>query len=290
MDSPQGITRVILVVLDGLRADAITSLPLPSLASTAAGGSHTLAGVTVEPSLTAAALTSLFTGVPPQLHGIRHEQRLIPRSGQRLTPLPGLLRDHGYRMQGFMAALPPGFGTVGAVLAARLGAKARFAGHDAESILAEARPTLERDARGVTFLHWPDADLAGHACGWMSAEYCRAADRLDRAFDRLLDLTSALDDPATVIVACADHGGGGDNSHHHDSRHPLDTTIPVIVAGGQVIRNELPSGTSLLDVAATIPWILGIRPPAHWSGRPLHHAFAPVRRPQRTGLTAVAAA
>ena len=53
----------------------------PSIAAVAAGGAHTLEGVTVEPSVTAAALTSLFTGVGPEVHGIRSERRLIPRPG-----------------------------------------------------------------------------------------------------------------------------------------------------------------------------------------------------------------
>lgn len=290
MVSPRGISRVILVVLDGLRPDAIASLPLPSLAAVAAAGAHTLSGVTVEPSLTAAALASLLTGVTPCIHGIRHERRLVPSPGQRLTPLPGLLHDHGLRMHGFMAALPRGFGALGTRLAARLGIAATFAGSDAEAILQVALPTLQRMQRGVAFMHWPDADMAGHAHGWMSPQYCGAAARLDRAFERLIDATEALTDPGTVVIACADHGGGGLAANDHHSCHPLDVTIPIIVAGGQVIRTELPPGSSLLDVTASVPWVLGIQPPTQWMGRPLREAFLPAPQPARARFLADAAA
>jgi predicted AlkP superfamily pyrophosphatase or phosphodiesterase len=279
MQAPHGITRVILVVLDGLRPDAIATLPLPTLGAVAAGGAHTLAASTVEPSLTAAALTSLFTGVTPAVHGIRSEHALIPRPGQRLTLLPRLLHDHGYRMFGFMAALPHGFRTLGTRIAARLGAAAAFAGQDADSILDEALPTLERVQRGVVFLHWPDADAAGHAHGWMSREYLTAARRLDGAFERLIDATAVLTDPGTVLVAMADHGGGGTCEKDHHSNHPLDLTIPIVIAGGQVTRILLPASASLLDVTSTVPWVLGIDPPNQWMGRPLREAFVPVADP-----------
>jgi predicted AlkP superfamily pyrophosphatase or phosphodiesterase len=290
MQPPHGITRVILVVLDGLRPDAIAALPLPAVGAVAAAGAHTLAATTVEPSLTAAALTSLMTGVSPAIHGIRSERALIPRPGQRLTLLPQLLQDHGYRTYGFMAALPPGFRTIGTRMAARMSAAVTFAGRDAAGILDHALPTIDRIQRGMMFLHWPDADLAGHAHGWMSDEYTAAAQRIDHAFERLIDASGALHDPGTVVIALADHGGGGTASHDHHSSHPLDLTIPIVIAGGQVSRTVLPPGASLLDVTATVPWCLGIAPPVGWMGRPLREAFAPARELTGSQVVAQAAA
>jgi predicted AlkP superfamily pyrophosphatase or phosphodiesterase len=290
MQAPHGITRVILVVLDGLRPDAIAALPLPALGAVAAAGAHTLTATTVVPSVTAAALTSLFTGVSPAVHGIRSERALIPRPGQRLTLLPRLLHDHGYRTFGYMAALPLGFQTIGTRLAARLGAAVAFGGHAAHGILDRALPTLERIRRGVVFLHWPDADTAGHAHGWMSREYRTAAQRLDAAFERLIDVTGALKDPETVVIALADHGGGGDAENDHHSNHQLDLTIPIVLAGGQVARTTLSAGASLLDVTSTVPWALGIDPPSSWMGRPLREAFAQAREENGSPLVGQAAA
>lgn len=273
MSAPVGINRVILVVLDGLRPDLITSSWLPCLHALAQRGAHTFAGTTVQPSVTAAALASLFTGVSPEVHGIVGETSLRPRLGHRLTLLPRALARAGIPMAGHMRGLPWGTRTIGTLLAAQLGMRTTFGGDDAEEILDRALPALRAAHRGVTYLHWPDADLAGHAWGWMSPHYRAAARRLDAAMVRLLEVSGVLDDPSTVLIALADHGGGGQRADDHDSPHPHDVTIPILMAGGQVQRGALPAGSSPLDVCATVPWLFGLEPPAAWSGRPLREAF-----------------
>ncbi len=209
MPALQGVSRVIVVVLDGLRPDAVERFALPHLGSLLHTSAHTLVGRTVEPSTTAAALTSLFTGVPPGVHGIRSEHGFLPSLGKRLTLLPRLLARHRLPMAGYMRSLPFGFRTIGSTIAARLGVRATFAGHDAAGILAAAHRGLTEVRRGVLYLHWPDADLAGHAHGWMSAGYARAAMQLDHAVGRLLAETAVLADPTSVVIVLADQGGGG---------------------------------------------------------------------------------
>jgi hypothetical protein len=272
----QGISRVIVVVLDGLRPDAITRFALPHLGSLVDATAHTLAGRTVAPSTTAAALSSLFTGVAPEVHGIRNEHGFLPSLGKRLTLLPKVLAAHRLPVRGYMRALPFGFRAIGSTVAARLGVRARFAGHDAAGILEAARADLATTTRGVLYLHWPDADIAGHADGWMSAGYARATERLDHAVGRLVAATGVLEDPASAVILLSDHGGGGAVADDHDSDHPHDRTIPILIGGGRVVPGRLLAGTSPLDVCATIPWMLGIMPPSPWQGRPLREAFGAI--------------
>ncbi len=278
MSAPSGVERVILVVLDGLRPDLITPTWLPCLSALAATGSHTFAGTTVQPSVTAAALASLFTGVEPAVHGIVGETTLRPRLGHRLTLLPRALARGSVPMVGHMRALPWGTRTLGTLLAAQLGMRTIFGGDDAEGILERALPTVRAAKRGVTYLHWPDADLAGHAWGWMSPHYRAAARNLDAAMARLLEASGVLDDPAAVLIALADHGGGGQRLDDHDSPHPQDVTIPIMIAGGQVRAGQLAVGSSPLDVCATVPWLFGLTPPSGWTGRPLREAFTSAPR------------
>jgi arylsulfatase A-like enzyme len=89
-----------------------------------------------------------------------------------------------------------------------------------------------------------------------------------------LEAAVDLDDPTTLLIALADHGGGGATLKHHDSAHPLDTTIPVMLAGGAVVPCDLGTGVSLTDVPATILWALGLARPVSYVGRPLLQAFA----------------
>jgi arylsulfatase A-like enzyme len=107
----------------------------------------------------------------------------------------------------------------------------------------------------------------------MSDPYAEAARRMDASVGALV---SAIDlaDPATLLIALADHGGGGAVPDHHNSEHPLDRTIPLMMAGGAVQPGALPPGASLLDVPATICWALGIPQPASFAGSPIRSVLA----------------
>lgn len=287
MNAPAGIARVVVVVIDGLRADAIPLYQLPTLQSLARHGASTLAARTVTPSVTAAAMTSLLTGVSPATHGISSDRFGVPRHPDRLVPLPAWLRRHGIATRGYMTTLPRAFRGLGRRIGARLEAELAFVGAGATPILDRMLPSLDRHAAGLWLSHWPDADLAGHRAGWTSREYQRAAEEMDRAIARLLRETGVLRDPATVLIVLADHGGGGRRTHAHDSAHPLDATIPVLLAGGRVAQGALAPGTSLLDVPATVPWLLGLPTPSAYEGRVLSEAV-PVAVSQPTRHRAVA--
>lgn len=273
MSAPAPVRRVVVVVLDGLRPDAIPRFGLPNLTELASRSAYTLLGRTVQPSVTACAMASLLTGAAPERHGLQSERFHLPRPKGRLHPLPRHLASHGLPTAAFLAAMPLLFGGIARRIATHVGVtQARFSGRGALDILAAARPTLRDQRRGLILLHWPDADRAGHAEGWMSETYGTAAWEMDAALGSLLRAVD-LQDPETLVVALADHGGGGAVRTHHDSAHPLDTTIPIFVAGGAVRPGELGAGATLLDVPATVCWALGLPLPASYAGRPLLAAF-----------------
>ena len=267
------VRRVVLVVLDGLRPDAIPRFALPNLTELASRSAFTLLGRTVQPSVTAGAMASLLTGAAPERHGLQSERFHLPRPTGRLHPLPRHLASHGLPTSAFLAAMPLLFGGIARRIAAHAGvARARFSGRGALDILAAARPALRDQRRGLILLHWPDADRAGHAEGWMSEAYGKAAWEMDAALGALLRAVD-LRDPETLVLALADHGGGGAVRTHHNSTHPLDTTIPIFVAGGAGRPGELGSGATLLDVPPTVCWALGLPQPESYAGNPLLRAF-----------------
>lgn len=284
MQHPANIRRIVLVVLDGVRSDSVALFPLPHFKALAQRGARTFAGRTVLPSVTAAAMTSLFTGVAPETHGIMNDRFGLPRAG--LLPLPVLLAEHGVPVHAYLHNIARAYRGLAARVGSRLNATITFAGEDAAEIAATAATMLDRRLPGLYFLHWPDADRAGHASGWTSAHYARAARNLDQLLGALVERTGVLDDPSTLLIAMADHGGGGVDPRDHDSRHPLDTTIPIVLAGGQILPGELPAGTRLLDVAATIPWALGIDTPTAYHGVPLASAFSAPREEALAGAAA----
>lgn len=269
------VRRVIVAVLDGLRSDAIDAFDLDHLRGLARRGAHTLAGRTVAPSVTAAAMGSLLTGVSPERHGLTSDRFHIPRSRGPVSPLPALLDEAGYVTTACLAEVPLLYRRIARALARRLGVKRpSFAGNDAAAILDLARPWLASQRSGLVIFHWPDADRAGHAEGWMSPAYGAAARTLDEALGRLAQWTGVESDPSTLLIALADHGGGGVEPNNHESAHPLDRTIPILLAGGAVAAGRrLRADASILDVPATVLWALGVHPPATYEGRPFLEAF-----------------
>jgi bisphosphoglycerate-independent phosphoglycerate mutase (AlkP superfamily) len=189
--------------------------------------------------------------------------------------LPDLLTAVGYPSSAFMGAVAPIFRGLASRVARRLGfGESRFVGKGAGEILAAARTTIRAQRRGLIVLHWPDADHAGHAHGWMSYAYREGCIALDRALGSLAIMTDIANDSATLLIALADHGGGGLVANDHESDHPLDRTIPLLLRGPLVARVEL-LAPRLVDVPATALWALGLDIPASYEGRVLHEAFTP---------------
>jgi predicted AlkP superfamily pyrophosphatase or phosphodiesterase len=270
---PSPVQRVVLVVLDGLRPDAIARFRLHRVANFARRGASTFRAQTVRPSITPCAMASLLTGASPERHGMQSERFRLPRSRGPVHPLARELARHSLPSSFFMPQVPFLMRGIAGRLATALGLGLfRHHGQNADEVLAAARSTIASQRRGLIVLHWLDADRAGHASGWMSPEYCAAAERMDAALGAL-EAAVDLDDPTTLMIALADHGGGGATPKHHDSAHPLDTTIPVMLAGGAVVPCELGAGVSLTDVPATILWALGLARPESYVGRPLLQAF-----------------
>ncbi len=264
------VRRVVLVVLDGLRPDAIPSFSLETIASLADAGAFTAAGTTVAPSVTAACMASVLCGVRPSRHGVTSTRFHIPRRNQPVFPLPALLRDAGLPTSFFMAELPFLCRGLAKRVATHLGIGGTgFKGKNSSGVLDAARGALRSQREGLIVMHWPDADDAGHKSGWMSDAYAGAARCMDRT---LADAANIIDAPwaaDTMLIAIADHGGGGHVLTDHDSDHPLDRTIPILMAGGGIAPQIMPPEVSLLDVPATILWALGAARHGSYDGRPL---------------------
>lgn len=273
------IRRVCVVVLDGLRPDALDVFDLVSLQRLRAHGAATLTASTVRPSVTWPAMTSLLVGVSPSTHGITRDTPHLPRPKAELQPLSATLGAAGMPSSAHFASLGLLYRPLGSYIAKRLGFyRAQFQGETAPEIARAAARTIDEQDTGLLLFHLPDADRAGHDHGWMSPEYGAAARRLDAALGLIVEMAAINRDPGTLLIALADHGGGGVDRRNHMSNHPVDTTIPIIVAGAGVCAGDLHAGTTLLDVPKTVAWALGVRAPASWTGRALTEAFA-VREP-----------
>lgn len=270
--SATDIRRVVLVVLDGLRGELVQQGTLPNLDRLCDQGAWTNRATTVNPSVTAAAMLSLFTGVSPGRHGIGTDGFAIPPRADQLRPISRLLSAARLPTSIHMRRIPLHYRWLAARMK-RLAGVAAFEsrGRTSSEVLAAARPALEEQRRGLIFMHWPEADQAGHDHGWGSPEYLDAVTSLDHSVGNLVaQLESQRDLP--LVIFCADHGGGGIDPFDHESDHPLDITIPILLWGAGVRPGALHDAT-LLDIPPTVLWALGLQQPSDYEGRPLLEAF-----------------
>ena len=268
--------RVVLVLADGLRPDAITPGVMPSL--DALGGAFTLAlhARTVRPSTTVAALASLATGVAPHTHRLTEPGLGFLSNLRSLRPVAVELARGGIPTDVVTGELGPAALPVAWSLAATAGGRRLTGrGSHARETAAAANCLLAQREERLLFVYLPDCDRAGHAHGWMSPRYLAAAAEVDAGVGALVSRSND-----TVFIITADHGGGRVTRTEHDAPHPVNDHIPLIIAGpGVTRRHQLTRPISLLDVPATILWWFGLPVPQRYEGRPVVEAFTRVHGP-----------
>lgn len=275
--------RVVLVLADGLRPDAITPTDMPSLDSLARAYTTALRASTVRPSRTVAALASLATGVAPATHGLIEPGLGFLKRLPSLRPLARELTRGGIPSQVLASELLPAERAVLWALtkAAGLG-RYRSAGLRAREVARSALTVAlgQEDGGGLVFVYLNDCDQAGHAHGWMSPQYRAAAVEVDAAIGVLADLTEH-----SLLIVMADHGGGGVSPHDHAEPHPTNDHIPLILAGPDVTRrHQLTRHVSLLDVPPTVLWWFGLEVPVTYEGRVLTQAFTRAAQPVESAV------
>jgi len=249
------IRRVVLLVIDGLRPDAVSPALMPTLATLAASG-WSSEGRTIRPSITIAALASLATGVLPERHGLVDARLPSLQQLSGLRPLPLVLKRHGHRTRIVAGPLPTPHRVLGRTLLGLAGVDSLVSAppRPRELALAAERERFRREA-AFTVVYVNNCDQVGHRQGWMSPAY--------------LDAARAADEAALFLVT-ADHGGGGVAPTDHDLPHPANDAIPIVAAGIRVLAGRGHGSASLLDLPPTILRALGVPIPKEYAGRALH--------------------
>jgi hypothetical protein len=203
-----GATSVVVLVLDGLGWEALERHPelLPTIRAL-----EGTAVTSVVPSTTAAALTSITTGLAPSEHGLlgfrmRAEGGILNvlswhTEGKKHAPDPGLVQRHApvrgrpvpvvtrseVRATGFSEAHLRG---------------GEFPGWRAVSTIVEHCRALALDGAPFVYAYYPGVDEVAHSYGLQSRYY-----RAELAFaDRLVaDVLDALPESSALVVT-ADHG------------------------------------------------------------------------------------
>lgn len=258
------MTRVVLVLVDGMRPDAVVQADTPTMKRLMETGASTLTARTVMPSMTLPCHMSLFHSVEPGRHGIT-TNLYTPQ----VRPVPGLfevLNGAGlscamfYTWEELRDVSRPG-----SLLFSHFVRDPQDGSWSGDRPNAEAAAAwLGENPYDFAFVYLGYTDVAGHLHGWMSKPYLETVSEADACIGTMQGVLS--DD--TLLLVMADHGG---HARGHGTDSPEDMTIPLIFGNHARVRRRhtLPEGVSIMDVAPTIAGVLGVAAPKVWEGRRL---------------------
>ncbi|MBV7334718.1 alkaline phosphatase family protein [Chloroflexi bacterium TSY] len=261
----QSASLVILLMIDGLRPDALLLANTPNLDHFRQRASWTLNASSVMPSITLPCHTSIFHSVPPSRHGI------VTNNWQPMArPLPGFIDlAHAagrrcamiYNWEPLRDVSRPGN------LHYSWFVNKSYETDGDDEVATEALRCLQNETPDFMFIYQGTVDVWGHNHGWMSDEYIAQIGVVDTFVGRIL---ATLPETATVLIQ-ADHGG---HERTHGTDMPEDMTIPWMIAGPEIRQDyEIQHPVSLLDTAPTLARLLSINPDQNWEGRCIDEVF-----------------
>jgi len=252
-----GIQHVVIVIVDGLRPDAIAAASAPNLQRWMKTAATTLEARTAHPA-TLPAHMSMVTGLAPARHGVSWNTdrgqvydgptlfTVVHAAGLRTALLTGESK--------LTMLAPPGSADLYAGPAPGNGHLERGA---AAALAARFAQDFAREGFALTLVHFDETDAAGHRHGWMSPGYLAAVGVADHALGTILDAIAASGRAgSTAVLVTADHGGERDN--HGVGRGETSWLIPFACQGQGLAPARIAGTVTHLDLAPTVLALLGL--------------------------------
>jgi hypothetical protein len=281
--------HAVIIGVDGLSPDGVRKADAPNLKQMMAAGAYTLHARGVMPTSSSPNWASMIMGAGPEQHGVTSNDwqtnkfEIAPVAvgpGGMFPTIFGVLRAQRPRAEIACFHDWKDFG--------------RLMERDALNVIEHtegpvktverARAYLSRHRPHFLFVHLDHVDHAGHQHGHGTREYYAAVAEADQLIGELLGALRENGMLArTVVLVTSDHGGVAKG---HGGATMAELEIPWILSGpGVATGRELRTPVNTYDTAPTVAFILGLKPPASWIGKPVVEAFKPgaIRR-QRTAV------
>ncbi len=226
----------------------------------------------VMPTVSSPNWASMIMGAGPEQHGVtsndwqpdKFDFPPVSGEGSRFPTIFGILRAQQPKARiavfhdwdGFGRLVEPGVADVTEDL------------KGSTETMRHAMQHWRKNRPHLMFVHLDDVDHAGHEKGHGSPEYYAAVAEAGRL---LAELDEAIKDTAAYLIVTADHGGRG-KKHGGNTIEELE--IPWMITGPKVRRGrQIQASVNTFDTAATIAWLLRLKMPQAWIGRPVEEAF-----------------
>jgi predicted AlkP superfamily pyrophosphatase or phosphodiesterase len=285
------VRHVVVIGLDGARADAIREHAGPALRKLIDGGAVCWDAQAQHPTVTQVNWASILTGCTPQKHGIdKHPITEAELAGKRVkvTSVLDVVGGRGGNAVAFLGhwklypvednPLPAAdtellvSPTTRRAESGGPGAHFVHSPYDAKLVAGIAAKRIVAEKPEFTFVYMGDLDGAGHKYGWMSEQYINRINDVDAGIQTVVNgVKEAKLEDSTLIIVTSDHGG-------HDKGHGEgtveDSTVPWIVCGPGVRKGvEIAGPMFTMTTAPTALWALGLPIPQQWEGKAAVEAF-----------------
>jgi len=261
--------RVIVVVIDGCRLDRFHEAEKPYLERMMARGTVYESVETAYPARTVVCFSSMFTGAAPERHGIT--SNLVLKLGLRVESVFDALRRRGKagKLVG-IAHLIDAFGHEDVASVTSVAHNDKIDGN----LIAATKRELEEHDPDLLVLQLLAVDQNGHVRGTYYPEYVERIEITDSLIEEFMGWCEGngyLEDAAVILMA--DHGQGrGIGAHGHLSEG--ERFVPFAMWGKGIAEGRVVSEPrSILDLAPTISYLLGVEPPSGSTGRVLTRAL-----------------
>ncbi len=261
---------VCLIIIDGLRPDAIRMDISPTLWHLSRSGVFSPRAISVMPSITLPCFYSIFFGVSSQRH-------LVLSNEDKTTKVnyPNLIKtlsEKGLKC-GVFFDWKPLLRVVGNPEALDCccfedeGSSIDKISDADYRMLSSANNYMISERADFIFIYLGSIDGVGHKFGWMSEQYIKQVNLIDKNLNILL---KNLPEEAVLFVH-SDHGG---HDFSHGSDKDEDMHIPWIVWNKKRNRGyDIDSQVSILDTAPTILSLMDIPVPNEWDGKVIKEVF-----------------
>ena len=264
-DGRRRCKRFIAIVIDGCRVDRLLEANTPFIDKLRREGVDYTDTSTVYPARTVTGFSSMLTGASPRDHGM--SSNFVPSLGVKCESIFDALRagELTGKLVG-IAHLVDAFGETDVETVTAVTDNDEID----DALTARARAVLHRDDPDLLVLQLLSVDQTGHARGSYNSEYLTKIEETDRNIQQFLEWceSNGYLDGATVLIT-ADHGQGiGIGGHGHMT--PSERYVPCIMWGEAVgLTGPVLEPRSVMDVAPTIAYFLGVKPPAQSVGQVL---------------------
>lgn len=281
----QDVRHVIIIGVDGLSPDGVLKAKAPTMQDMMANGSWSMHARGVMPTSSAANWASIINGVGPEQHGVNNNDwrvgaasipTSVTGSGGFFPSIFQLLTDQHpewevgsiYHWEGFSNLYDRRF------------VDYDIHGQDEDETVSLAIDYIKAKRPRFLFVHLDNVDHAGHADGHGTQSYYDAVAKADALIGQMrqaLIEAGMMDD--SVILVTSDHGGVGKG---HGGETLAELEIPWIAYGKTINHGELDLPINTFDTPATATWLLGLKTPYAWLGRPVKPILNGETAPEQT--------